>query len=111
MDHVRLCSRFVLVVSDDKDVRHELQQCATGFGVPIFTANECPPPVVLTGRPGLWAAVVDVTSERGAESAWEVIELLRRNEGTERTPVILRYDRRYEITSSLAMSFEAVEGV
>jgi hypothetical protein len=54
------------------------------------------------------AVVVDVRSPEFADLACEVIELLRQNEETAKTPVLLRCDKLRSMTSSLLRGFEAV---
>jgi ActR/RegA family two-component response regulator len=109
MDNVR--SRLVLIVSDDEGVSHVLGRCAISNGASVYVTHERIPQAISALSAWLAAVVVDVRSPEFASLACEVIELLRQNEDTAKTPVLLRYDKLRSMTSSLLRGFDSVYSV
>jgi len=109
MEQVR--SRLVLIVSDDEGISHVLGRCAISNGASVYVTHERIPQAVAALSTWLAAVVVDVRSPEFANLACEVVELLRQNEETVKTPVVLRYDKFRSMTSSLLRGFEHVYSV
>ena len=106
-----LNSRLVLVVSDDEGASHAIGRCALSNSASVYVVHDRVPEAVSALSAWLAAVVVDVRSTELADSAWQVIELLRQNSETVRTPVVLRYDRSHAISSDLLLSFEPIYAV
>lgn len=106
-----LRSRLVLIVSDDEGVSHLLGRCALNNCASVYVVRDRIPEAVSALSAWLAAVVLDVRTDKLADSAFHVVELLRQNAETARTPVVLRYDTRHAKSSSLMMDFEPIRGI
>ena len=104
-------SRLVLIVSDDEGTSHALGRCAIKNSASVYVVHERVPEAVSALSSWLAAVVLDIRTDQLADSAWRVIELLRQNEETVRTPVVVRYDVRHAISSELLLALNPIRSV